>query len=160
MKSIIQIAIAFSLIAVVSSCHKEMCCEMVDLGIDIVVKDKNGNNLLDPTTQGSYDTNSIKVFEIDNGVRTELIRLANSPRYSIMKGANNATVLRLYPLATAKGEAVRTNTIQWRTNDEDVIESTVRGDKNSSHCNKVKCNGTEKYNSDKSQTQRVIEIIK
>ncbi len=134
---------------------------MKDIGVDVLVKDKSGNNLLDPTTVGYYNHDEVKLFDIENGVRTPVINTSGISRFLIVTGDNNTTVLRLFPRDGApKGETVRTNSIQWRANDEDVIESTLTSDHNSSHCSKVKCNGTVKYDGHDAAARRVIEIIK
>ncbi len=148
------------MIALAFSCH-EKSINVVDLEVQVVVKDKNGNNLLDPKTQGFYEHNAIKFFEIENGVKTEVVD-SFIPRFEIVTAGNELRVRFTPAMQSGNGNVTRTNSIQWRVNDEDVIESTVNRDQNNVHCNKVKCNGTIKYddNSVDGTRVRVIEIVK
>lgn len=48
------------------------CAEPAPYVINLVVKNVAGNDLLDPTTSGFYSIADIKLYKIDNGVKTPL----------------------------------------------------------------------------------------
>ncbi|CAN5488004.1 hypothetical protein BH10BAC4_BH10BAC4_17910 [soil metagenome] len=159
MRTFIARALGILLMVLPLSCKDRMCCAIVDVGVDVYVKDQSGNNLMDPSTSGFYDQTGIKLFDLDNGVRTQLFN-TNTNRYTIVQEGKDV-FLRIFPKEpSTNSEITRTTYIQWRTNDEDVIESTLSKSKDSSHCTKVKCNGTVKYDSQTASSRRVVEIIK
>src|SRR5690348_777417 len=73
MKSLFTIAVLFGGAFLLHSCHDRLD-EMSNTTVTVVVKDKLGNNLLNPATTGSYDPSMIRIFSVqDNGLRSELL---------------------------------------------------------------------------------------
>jgi len=152
MKSIFTFAAVICAMLVSSSCQ-EKCCGVADTNIAVVVKDKQGNNLLNQTTSGHYDADQIRLFSVNNGVRTEIP--SNKFTVSAMHGGS----LNFAADASSKPGDLTVTAVVWAQNDEDVIESTLERAHNSTKCSHVKCNGVTKYTKD-SGSARVIEIIK
>ncbi len=48
------------------------CAEPAPYVVNLVIKNIAGNDLLDPTTSGFYSIADIKLYKIDNGVKTPL----------------------------------------------------------------------------------------
>ncbi len=151
MKSIFTLAILLGGVLLLNSCQDKFG-EMSNTTVTVVVQDKAGNNLLNPATTGSYDPNAIRIFSIQDGVRTEML---NNHKVSTEKGGS----LTFNAEGCPKKGNVATTAIQWRQNDEDVIESTIEKKPHSSHCSHVKANGVSKFD-DQSSGSPVIVIIK
>jgi hypothetical protein len=153
MKSIFTIAILLAGSALLDSCQDKFG-EMSNTMVTVVVKDKLGNNLLDPATAGAYDPTAIRLFSVqDGGTRTELLNNLK------VTSANGGSLTFQANAGPRKGN-IATTAIQWRQNDEDVIESTIEKKPHSSHCSHVKANGVSKYDDQSSGTQPVIVIVK
>jgi hypothetical protein len=153
MKSLLTIAILLGGTLTLDSCQDKFG-GTADTNIAVVVKDKLGNNLLDQTSVGHYDASQIRLFSVNNGVRTEI---ANS-KFKITSEHGGSLNFGAEAASPNSGNQSVTAVV-WGQNNEDVIESTVEHSKNSTQCSHVKCNGVTKYNKD-SGTARVIEIIK
>jgi hypothetical protein len=153
MKSIFTIAILLAGSALLDSCQDKFG-EMSNTTVTVVVKDKLGNNLLDPATSGAYDPTTIRLFSVqDGGTRSELLNNLK------VTSANGGSLTFNAEGCPRKG-SVATTAIQWRQNDEDVIESTIEKKPHSSHCSHIKANGVSKYDDQSSGTQPVIVIVK
>ncbi len=153
MKSLLTIAILFGGILILDSCHDKFG-EMSNTTVTVVVQDKAGNNLLNPATTGSYDPSAIRIFSVqDGGNRTELL---NNLKVSTERGGS----LTFNAEACPRKGSVATTAIQWRQNDEDVIESTIEKKPHSSHCSHVKANGVSKFDDQSSGASPVIVIVK
>ena len=71
-RHILFITIAFLLL---SNCEKNPSTN--NMHVEIAYKDKQGTDLLDPTKQNSFTTNTIHVYNVSNGKKTEV----NYPNY-------------------------------------------------------------------------------
>jgi hypothetical protein len=151
MKSLFKIVIFLGGTLVLDSCHDRLD-EMSNTTVTVVVKDKLGNNLLNPATTGSYDPSAIRIFSVQDGVRTELLN-------NLQVTTSNGGSLTFKADAGPRKGNLATTAIQWRQNDEDVIESTIEKTQHSSHCSHVKANGVSQYDQS-SGTTPVIVIIK
>jgi hypothetical protein len=67
---IILIAVIFSLLG---NCKKDPSkSAVVSMHVDIAYNDKLGNDLLDPTRQNHFSSDSIHVFNVVNGIKKEV----------------------------------------------------------------------------------------
>ena len=139
MKPGYSVLFAFFLLTLLISCSQP-CCTNIDINVTVSVKDQAGNNLLDPATTGFYKPEEIKLFSLNNGVRTQLVNTNTNKYHVYQEGAKS--FLTFYPEGSG---SIITTIVQWRTNDEDVFESTLESTKNSTICTAVKCNGVVKF---------------
>jgi hypothetical protein len=151
---------------------------MIDTSIDILVKDRNGKNLLDTTNTVHFKSKDIRVFRLIKGEKEEVFQsnLNGHQNFLILKNEGNGeTFLRFFPYegednsiekGTRSEETI--NYIQWKVDDVDTILCSITRMKSSVFCDKVIFNGVEKYNKDTYSTilwgggeyKRLLSLVK
>ncbi|WP_037315620.1 hypothetical protein [Salegentibacter sp. Hel_I_6] len=105
------------------SCDKEesYCCSPGDDDIfEFSILNASGEDLLDPSTDESLNTSSIKIFKIIDGSKLEI----NNPNsdypegYQIVEGEDN---FRFIPLFANSDPEVSKGIIEWNENDSDTL---------------------------------------
>jgi len=142
-----------------SSCSSDDSDQfIVDTHIDVLIKDSNGNNLLDPENVNSYKEEQIKIFYLVNGQQSEV----NNSNLDYPKGFfiyehENEFRIRIFPNSD-KNEETPVTYIMWNNTDIDTIKCSIERKSNSEICKKVWLNDNlvwEAY-----ETERFFEIIK
>jgi hypothetical protein len=128
---------------------------VVDMAINLLIMDNQEQNLLDSTTSNYYKASEIRIFNLVNGVKTEVLNPAmDAPRnFLIYKNEGNGEYfMRLFPYdgeGETYGEGTReeiaTTYIQWRENKVDTLDCTITRIWSSVYCNKVMYNSVIKY---------------
>jgi hypothetical protein len=148
------------------------CPTVLDLDIDLWVRDKSGNNLLDPKISTSFKKDSIRVFYLEDGQRKEFYNPnLDAPRgFFIYKNEGNGEyVFRIFSYEGKSKVTERTTIyVQWRQGIEDAFECEMTKVCYSVYCTKVWYNGVLKYDDATAKTfqwgngnyKRFIEIKK
>jgi len=157
MKNIIY---TLALIALLSSCHNKDCCAVVSVDININVQNADGESLLDPDTEDYLNSDSIKVYYVNEG-KAELYNkpYADYPNGYDVISTNLGTYLRLFPNVEGNDENPMT-LIQWDENSTDTIKCAVVNQKNDIYVGKVWLNEQTVYDSEKDKDGRWITIVK
>lgn len=144
-------------ITIALTCCKEVIDTptVIDIGINLWIKDENGKNLLDSTNTNYYKAAEIRIFNLVNGIKTEVFNSGmQAPRnFLIYKNEGNGEYfMKLYPYegigkAYENGTRIETTTtyIQWRESLTDTVVCTITRIQNSMYCTKVYYNGILKY---------------
>jgi hypothetical protein len=152
---------------------------MIDLSNDIHVVSKDGQNLLDPVAQNSFNKDEIKIYYLINGKKTEILdNKLDAPRqFMIFKvGADaknyaNEPLMRIFSndngVVDQDGNEIATTYIEWNSMDTDTLVSQIRHSGASIYTEKVWYNGIIKWDimstpkvEDKSFSGRFFQIIK
>jgi hypothetical protein len=144
---LIVLLLAFSVL--LSSCRKDYPV-IVDLAIDLWIRDGNGNNLFNTNTINHFEKDSVRVFYLENGIRKEFNNpLMGAPRnFLIMENTSNGEYgMRLLPYngPDVEGTIKTTTFIQWNSVDQDTVECEINKIRFSEICTKVWYNGKLKY---------------
>ncbi len=111
-----------------SSCRSGQndCCTDYLLGFQMLVKNSEGEDLLNPNTPNSLNTDKIKLFYLKNGVKEEVYHpTADHPRnYFIFLDSNGQYRIGVN-VNYAKSEPFPITYIQWNENDMDTIISKL-----------------------------------
>lgn len=102
--------------------------------LELMVKDNNGKNLLDPANQNSFDKDEIKIFYLIDGKKFEFYaeHLDYSKGFKVIQ---NELTLEYYiniHLYNDKNEDISTTYIQWNENYTDTIKALFYYPPNSS----------------------------
>ncbi|SHG39326.1 hypothetical protein SAMN04488109_0028 [Chryseolinea serpens] len=144
MKAIVKLLLLLGCAALFASCHllnHGDCCTEISVDVDVIVKNKDGQNLLDTTTHNHYTADSIRLYYLKNGVAKEVyFPLQDAPRNFFIEQTNGEATLRFFADATPS-DTETTTLIQWRAGDNSDIDTiyTEMFHFNSSSvtCNKV-----------------------
>lgn len=104
--------------------NDEDCCSGIpgdDDKFTFSILNEQGEDLLDPSVEGSLNTSAIKLFRLENGERKEIynIGMDHPEGYLIYEQEG---FFRIFPMLAA-GDALKTKGfIQWSTHDEDTLE--------------------------------------
>ena len=140
-----KMAILFFTIFILQSCSDEKdCCSQIsgnDVLFEFSIVNQNGEDLLDSNIQGSYNTNTIKLYDIINDDEV-LINNSDSdtPNGYIIFKKDDLNLIRTYfdvksNLLTHKG------IIEWSPNNRDTISlETVQQSENVKRLIKIKYN--------------------
>ena len=134
------------------SCHKEEPGpgEIVDIGIDFILKNQQGQDLLNNNTTNNLLNSEIKVYYLENGIEREV----NNPdldcprNFCFVDQGNNNKIFRLFPVdkIVAKKSTIF---IQWNSLQRDKIEANIvikqNGGNSNSYCDSVWVNGILKF---------------
>jgi len=117
-----------SFICVLVSCQREIGNTVFDIDFYFSVKDAKGNNLLDPSTQGYYNKDSIRLYSWKDGVKTELYHhnLTAQRNFEIFQNSNNEYGIKVYA-EPGEGNNSQTTTIliQWKLNDDTNVDTVA-----------------------------------
>lgn len=105
--------------AILSSCS-EHGSTVVDVNFYLLVKNAGGENLFDSATTGYYAKDSIRLYRLENGVKTELYRpnLDASRNFVIVQNSNDEYGMMVFAdEGTGEQSQTTTTLIQWQLND-------------------------------------------
>ncbi|NOT73348.1 MAG: hypothetical protein HOP08_00370 [Cyclobacteriaceae bacterium] len=159
MKRTLKLLPAFLIAFLITSCKSDVTPSIPDLTTDIMVLDQRGNNLLSTSSANSYKFEDIRLFSVENGKRNELINSGASKYFQVIQDNSGRTLLRINPDVATKSSVI-TTAINWRANDEDVIEISSSKSSNKSHYDNVKCNGSNVHQPASNPAARYVEIVK
>lgn len=151
-----HLTLMISVATIFISCEKKISPMTVDTAINILLKDKSGNNLLDSTANGAYKLKDIRTYRLVDGKIIE----NNQPNLDAPKSVflfkntgNGEYVLRFFPYLGSgdpyqKGtrQELTTNYIKWKEGVTDTLVCTIVRINTSVYCDKIIYNGIEKYN--------------
>ena len=103
----------------------------IDTKIDILLKNSEGIDLLNPNNSNSYTASDISIYSILNGV--------NKPSdFIIIAPQNRETdkyIMRVFPYNYALTDVI--TYIKWNNNDIDTLKTNYKSGNNNTVCSKV-----------------------
>ena len=124
MKTIFRILI---IALIFSSCKKEQnkMSVALDNKVEISVKDKVGNDLLNPSKQGALLNQNIKIYYLLDGIKKEI----NQANYDLPKNfmiyeIDGKYQMRLF-LNCSSSVTTNTTYVQWNENDTDTFKTEI-----------------------------------
>ncbi|HQQ97699.1 MAG TPA: hypothetical protein PLX35_10565 [Cyclobacteriaceae bacterium] len=141
--------------SLIIECTKQVDPLIVEMDVQLYVHDKSGNNLLDPAVPGTLNTQNIRIFYVQDGVRKEFFNpnLDAARNYLIRKNFGNDYLMTLYPYEGKTDNEETTTYIHWSDNSkEDTVKCLISKPGLSMIVTKVWLNGTLKYDRDLKQT--------
>jgi hypothetical protein len=145
------------LITIIISCTKEKevrYASNVDIGLEISVVDKSGNDLLDPANPNSFKEKDIRIYYLINGVKEEVF----FPNYDHPRNFYIDKRDKVYNMILFLNDPI--TYIQWNNLDTDTIQCVINkeGGGELTICRKVWFNGELRW--DNYSTERYIKIVK
>lgn len=123
MKFILSI-LCFFLFAV--SCDKQYGGIVIDVDIDFLLQNPNGQDLLDSNTEQNLLNSDIKVYFTENGVEREVYNTnLDCPRNFCILDDGNKKILRMFPLDKVTGSGKDTVRIQWNSLHSDIVVANI-----------------------------------
>ncbi len=118
---------------------------IIDTSMEIIVKDKDGSDLLNPDNENSLNTNLVKIYYEIGGKKIEV----NEPHLDNPKGFSIFCKDNQYRIGigpnTDRNEEYPLTYIEWNPDDTDTIKCLIERAKsrngNSTICRKVWFNG-------------------
>jgi len=152
------------------SCNKDHIVKdstVVAVDISLAVKNKRGDDLLNPENPNSFKKDEIKIFYLINGKSEEASSyysdrgydLDNPRSFSIFKYRNTNNYRIGIVLNADISEEFPITYIKWNSMDTDTIKCSILRKNNSEIINKVWLNGKIAWSSS-GNTERFIQIIK
>lgn len=123
MKKLLSVFI-LSIAFISCSNNDENCCSGIpgdDDKFTFSVVNEQGEDLFDPSVEGSLNTSEIKIFIFEDGARKEIFKQGmDYPRgYQFYEQEG---YFRIFPMLTT-GDALKTKAIiQWNSQDEDTLD--------------------------------------
>lgn len=101
---------------------------------EITVKDRAGNNLLDPTNPNSFDIDNIKIFYLIDGEKKEFYEEhLDAPKgFRVIQHDFTSEYQFIIHLNYDRTEDFSTTYIQWNENDTDTIKALFKYPPNTS----------------------------
>lgn len=121
------------------------------------VLNAEGNDLLDPSTEGSLNTSKIKIFTIENGERVEYSKpLMDSPKgYDIVKEGEVYTIMAAIGKWDEKLENI--GIISWNDIHEDTITlKYAKAGENLKRVVQIFYNGEEVWNEEEAGNESIV----
>lgn len=148
------------------SCELEGPGDVVDLGIDMVLRDTLGENLLEVSTDKKIVQDSIKIYYIENGIEKEVyIPNLDYPRnYYIYDDNIYGKVFRVFLTNDLSLSGMRRVIVKWNSKDQDIIdghfvrEEIANGRNEAAYCDTVWVNGILKFPNEKFTCRKFIFI--
>lgn len=131
----------------------------VDTVINLIVRDQNGKNRLDPSTPNYYKPEDIRIFYLKDGQKQEVYNPSlDIPRnFKIIKSeTTNEYVFRVFVNEGSVDQEVTTTYIQWRAGAQDTVNSLITRSSSSIYCDKVWFNDTVRYDRLKNPVETVL----
>jgi hypothetical protein len=114
-----------SAVALLSSCS-EPGGTIVDVNFYLLLRNADGKNLLDSATIGYYAKDSIRLYRLENGVKTELYRpnLDASRNFVIVQNSNDEYGMMVFAdEGTGEQSQTTTTLIQWQLKDSHNVDT-------------------------------------
>ncbi len=145
------------------SCEKSVETAFVDTSIDFIVKDSEGNDLLNPKNPNSINIDNIKLlFDIDGEQVVYYDENMDAPKGIMHYEQDGLYYLRIVKINFKdKNESLPVMYIQWTENDTDKITcEVVKYDTGSMFTQKVWLNDELVWTLTPGGSKRMIELIK
>jgi hypothetical protein len=142
-------------------CDKQITSENFDVGIDILIFDQHGNDLLDLNDPNFIDLSEVKIFYIiNNQILEQYEPNLDCPSKICLVSELGRNSASLFPNHSEKEEFPVT-LIKWNNEKTDTVKCHfIRNDGNVT-CDKVWYNGVQKFPNDAIPGfQRAFKIIK
>ena len=119
-----RLLVVVAVIALFSSCS-EPGGTVVDVDFYLLVKKVDGENLLDSATIGYYAKDSIRLYRLENGVKTEIYRpnLDASRNFVIVQNSNGEYGMVFADEGTGEESKTTTTLIQWQLKDSHNVDT-------------------------------------
>lgn len=163
-----NLIIIFMLIMLIS-CDNNGSSDYMDTGIGVSIKDQQNNDLLNPETLNTYNTDSIAIFYLINGGEIEHeeyfesrdIYLDNPKGYSIYQenGEYRIGISTNISNPNPNDDNLYTTYVKWNNSDTDTIDCEIEDNSYGVIVTKVIFNGEIVWQSSFG-TERLIELIK
>lgn len=112
-------------VALLSSCS-EHGGTVKDLGFYLSVKNAEGKNLLDSATEGYYVKDSIRLYRLADGVKTEIYHPTYDAQrnFVVLKNVNNENCMMVFAdEGTGNQSQTTTTLIQWKLKDSNNVDT-------------------------------------
>lgn len=124
----------------------------IDTQVNLVLTNPDGKNLLNPSTNGHYSEDSIKLYYLTDGQKVEVYQpnLTYPRNFFIAKNESNGEYFVRVFLNEGKVGVTRDSTItyiQWSATKVDTVKATVFKSSNLNEAEKVWINGELRYDS-------------
>lgn len=128
MNVIIKLLLLLSCAGFVTSCilhDKDDCCTVIDIEVDVIVKNKAGQNLLDAATDNHYVADDIRLYYLkDSGAYEVYQPNLDAPRHFSILQTDGETTLRFSADWDVRSDKETTVTLlQWRAGDNTDIDT-------------------------------------
>ncbi len=149
--------VILSIVAItfLSSCKDDPGNTDVNVDYYFSVKNAEGKNLLDPTTEGHYIKDSIRLFWLKNGEKTEVYfpNLSAPRKFEFFKNSKEEYGIKVYADEGEGRQSQTTKTlIQWDKNDfnnidtvETFVDKKYTDNSESIYVTKITYNGVVKW---------------
>lgn len=143
------------------SCDNENKKEgfVIDTVVQMTLKNKNGEDLLNPNTVGTFNTDKIKIYYVDKQGKPQVYyesNLDNPKGYFIFKSENEYKIQIFTNTDSSISNPI--TIIKWNEEVSDTLKCEIQKEPNREICTKVWVNDLLMY-SDYSK-ERIINIIK
>lgn len=143
---------------------------VVDTEVNLIIKNKDGKNLLDPSTPDHFTSDEIRLFYLKDGQKTEVYypNLDHPRNFFISQNESNKEYfMRVFVNEGTLNQELTTTYIQWRANQVDTLQSMITRQGASVYSDKVWYDKVLKYDVSKNSLdmdwgngrfRRLIEI--
>jgi hypothetical protein len=156
--------VAFVFIAILTSCSKSNDDEpqpqaLVDINIELSIKNSSGEDLLDPNNPNAYKAKNIKLYYLINGEKKEIFdeNLTYPRNFFIFKHESEYRI-RVFQ-NHSETERLPITYIEWSPDDTDTLQTEIFRDENSIRATKTWFNGELKWDVENEQ-EPYFSIIK
>lgn len=140
--------------------------DIVDIHIDMIIRDEQGENLLEVNNNNKIIEDSIKIYYIENGIEKEVyIPNLDYPRnYFIYDDNEYGKVFRVFLTNDFSLSGMRRVIVKWNSKDQDIIdghfvrEEIANGRNEAFYCDTVWVNGILKFPNEEFTCRKFIFI--
>lgn len=146
-----------------NSCVKPGCCTFISTHFNFYVVDEQGNDLLDPESTSPINLQTIKVYYLLNGTKTEINRgNLDAPRmYSVSPPEGNRNKYNITLFLNDEDPAnITTTYFEWDKDTTDVFKAEVSRKKNNSIVTKVWLNDILVWDKSTADGKPLYELVK
>ena len=145
------------------SCIKPGCCKLYSADFDFYVVDEQGDDLLDPESTSPIDLQSVRVYYLLDGKKTEINRgnLDAPQMYLVLppEGGRDKYSINLF-LNAEDSSSITTTYFEWNEDTTDVFEAEVSRNKNNTVVTKVWLNETLVWDISTADGKPLYELVK
>lgn len=148
------------------SCEKWGPEGIIDLGIDMIILNEQGENLLEISNDKKIVQDSIKIFYIENGIEKEFYESnLDFPRnFYIYDDDEYRKVFRVFLTNDLSLTGMRRVIVKWNSKDQDIIDGHVvrkeiaNGRSEAFYCDTVWVNGILKFPNEEFTCRKFIFV--
>ena len=145
------------------SCIKPGCCKVISSDFNFYVVNEQGDDLLDPKSTSQINLQTVKVYYLINGTKTEINRgnLDAPQMYFVYppEGTRNRYNISLF-LNTEDSASITTTYFEWDKDTTDVFKAEVSRESNNEIVTKVWLNDTLVWDVSTSDGKPLYELVK